>query len=154
MARLGIELVSFLECTIELSISYLFCKVNCLAHQCSRRAYARRDMSFRRAKRLLQGCILLGFSCIAVVLWRFDFAVLNFSNLSARPKKAVQLLTLNEHECRASFPGLFDDIDSMVGMGPFELKPTQGMVQAKIKDGQVRMSLYVRNGLRLRLTLC
>ena len=69
------------------------------------------------------------------------------SNLSVsrwRPGKATQSLSLDEHECRTIFPGLFDDIDNTVAMGPFDLQPRRGIVQGKIKDGEVRVTGHVQ----------
>ena len=60
-------------------------------------------------------------------------------------------LFLNEQQCRATFPGLTKEIDDAVARGPFILdkKPDdyQGLVQARIKDGKVRVQLLRRESM-------
>lgn len=50
-------------------------------------------------------------------------------------------LSLNEKQCRATFPGLMQEIDQSVARGPFDLKKLpdnyQGIVEGRIKDGKV-----------------
>ncbi len=57
-------------------------------------------------------------------------------------KKILNTLSLNEHQCRATFPGLTKEIDDAVARGPFDLEKEPddyaGLVQARIKDGKVR----------------
>ncbi len=58
-----------------------------------------------------------------------------------RPSPAVLAsLGLDEETCRATFPGLMDDIDGLVSLGPFTLRPARndGPLQVRIQDGQVR----------------
>lgn len=48
---------------------------------------------------------------------------------------------LTEDQCRASFPGLLDQVDDEVAKGPFKLERPQnslGPLIARIRDGQVR----------------
>ncbi|RDL31112.1 Uncharacterized protein BP5553_09901 [Venustampulla echinocandica] len=68
-------------------------------------------------------------------------------------------LSLSELQCRATFPGLMQEIDQSVARGPFDLKKLaddyQGIVEGRIKDGKLyvisaewrpsRMMLYERN---------
>ncbi len=57
--------------------------------------------------------------------------------------RALEALNLDESQCDARFPGLTEDIDRMVALGPFKLKQArdQGPLQARIKDGQVHGTL-------------
>ncbi|OAA61742.1 hypothetical protein SPI_04601 [Niveomyces insectorum RCEF 264] len=58
---------------------------------------------------------------------------------------AFENLRLNETACLATFPGLTDDIDAMVALGPFPVKQARDMgpLQAKLEDGQVTRILLV-----------
>lgn len=54
-------------------------------------------------------------------------------------------LFLAEEQCAAAFPGLFDQVDNAEAGGRFDLKrlkdDTAGLVQGRIKDGKVCLSL-------------
>ncbi|KAI0448179.1 hypothetical protein F4803DRAFT_12184 [Xylaria telfairii] len=52
-------------------------------------------------------------------------------------------LGLSEKECKATFPDLTKDLDTTVALGPFTLKQAHGAgpLQARIKDGRVRISI-------------
>ncbi|KAG4444387.1 hypothetical protein IFR05_000152 [Cadophora sp. M221] len=58
-------------------------------------------------------------------------------------KEKLENRSLNEEQCRATFPGLAKEIDDAVARGPFKLdrapQDYQGLVQGRIKDG----NLYV-----------
>lgn len=53
-----------------------------------------------------------------------------------------QSLRLSERECKVTFPDLTKDLDATVALGSFTLKQAHGAgpLQARIKDGQVRIS--------------
>jgi len=57
------------------------------------------------------------------------------------PQELLRNLSLDEDQCNAAFPGLTKEIDDAVAEGPFTLKQTgdSGPLQARIKDGQVRI---------------
>lgn len=59
-------------------------------------------------------------------------------------------LDLDEEQCETSFPWLSKDVDDMIALGPFKLKQAGdgGPVQARIKDGQVRISFRCTTFLR------
>lgn len=63
------------------------------------------------------------------------------------PKKILNNLSLTENECRATFPGLTQQIDDVVAQGPFKVKNTGdfGPLQGRIKDGQISILHTQRN---------
>ena len=56
-------------------------------------------------------------------------------------KETLESLVLTEEQCRATFPGLTNEIDDAVARGPFDLKREPddytGLVQGRIKNGKV-----------------
>ncbi|CAK7199652.1 hypothetical protein SEUCBS139899_002335 [Sporothrix eucalyptigena] len=58
-------------------------------------------------------------------------------------------LGMTEGECRATFPGLIDPIDEKVLLRPFSLQPANdlGPLQARVKDGQLRVVAAEKKGL-------
>jgi len=55
------------------------------------------------------------------------------------PPETLNNLSLNEEQCRASFPGLNKEIDDVVAQGPFKVKQNiaSGPLQGGIKNGQI-----------------
>jgi len=55
-------------------------------------------------------------------------------------KEELKNLRMTETQCRATFPGLMNEIDEAVSRGPFQLERQKdgytGMVQARIEDGK------------------
>jgi len=56
-------------------------------------------------------------------------------------------LSLDEEQCKASFPGLNKEIDDVVAEGPFKVKQNiaSGPLQGRIKNGQVRVAIRPLN---------
>lgn len=86
-------------------------------------------------------CVLLMCLTLSLYFGAGDYLELPRIAIS-RPfgQHAIKTLHMDEHECRATFPGLFKSIDDTVSLGPFPLKQARasGLFQARIKDGQVR----------------
>lgn len=63
------------------------------------------------------------------------------------PSELLRNLGLDEEQCRAVFPGLLKEIDDAVAEGLFPINNTgeDGLLQARIRDGQVEMTLYTMN---------
>lgn len=64
------------------------------------------------------------------------------------PKKNVfENLGMGEQDCRATFPGLFKEIDDSVARGPFQLERARngytGLVQGRIEHGKVCISIHI-----------
>ncbi|KAH7073523.1 hypothetical protein BKA63DRAFT_575763 [Paraphoma chrysanthemicola] len=57
--------------------------------------------------------------------------------------KTHDRLDLNERECRATFPGLFDDIDASIARGKFKLHKTdpdyKGLVQGRVLNNKLHI---------------
>lgn len=65
-----------------------------------------------------------------------------FSSLSSSPSSSLfDNLGMTEAQCRTTFPGLMDPIDEQVRRGPFPLQAASdlGPLQARVRDGQVRV---------------
>ncbi|KAJ2894351.1 hypothetical protein MKZ38_007706 [Zalerion maritima] len=59
---------------------------------------------------------------------------------NSRPELSDDILnnfSLDEDECSAAFPGLFDSIDEVVSKGVFSLRRTGQMVTGRITDGNI-----------------
>jgi len=96
------------------------------------------------------------FCAVLLIVYRFSCTICGTTepfNVFGRfskylPKDITESLSLNEQQCRAAFPGLTKEIDDAVARGPFilEKKPDdyQGLVQARIKDGKVRVDQALR----------
>lgn len=98
-----------------------------------------------RRRRLRRATLLVG---CCLVLYCFLFIVRPLPDDKSTTLKPVSSellrnLSLGEEQCRATFPGLMKEIDDAVAEGPFALKNTgeDGLLQARIKDGQVEMTL-------------
>lgn len=106
----------------------------------------------RRVRRWRHACVFLGASLLLYFLL-LVFTVLRGDSTTSnsfkapgrhrRPSRGVfDTLNLSEEQCNVTFPGLTDDIDRTIARGPFTLKQTTGALgplQARIKDGQVRL---------------
>jgi hypothetical protein len=91
------------------------------------------------------------FCAVLLIVCRFSCTICGTTNsfdvlssFSKYPsKETTKSLSLTEQQCRATFPRLTKEIDNAVARGPFilEKKPDdyQGLVQARIKDGKVRV---------------
>ncbi|KAM7199386.1 Glycosyl transferase family 90 domain containing protein [Naviculisporaceae sp. PSN 640] len=103
----------------------------------------------RRQRQLRRLTNVLGV-CLAVFVLFFAFRTpkqegssslswLSKSSKKQLSKKVLSNLSLTEKECRATFPGLTQQIDDIVAKGPFEVRHTgdNGPLQGRIKDGQI-----------------
>jgi hypothetical protein len=70
-------------------------------------------------------------------------SLLHFSpDGSKRPGHAtLENLSLTETQCRASFPGLLNEVDAAVAAGPFDVGPNDGrsisILQVRIENGKI-----------------
>lgn len=99
----------------------------------------------RRSVRVALFCLALLIVCrLSCTVCGTSNSTSVLSSLSKYPsKETTNSLFLTEHQCRATFPGLTKEIDNAVARGPFILEKQpddyQGLVQARIKDGKVRI---------------
>jgi hypothetical protein len=99
----------------------------------------------RQRRRLRHATLVLG-SCLALYCFLFVSRTPVDDGTSTTPKRPppelLRNLSLNEEQCRATFPGLMKEIDDAVAEGPFTLKQLgDSGLQVRIKDGQVRSTL-------------
>ena len=66
---------------------------------------------------------------------------------SSHSQELLKSLVLNESQCAGNFPGLFEDINTTIALGPFTLKPSGdgGPLQLRLQDGQASSSFLVNS---------
>lgn len=63
---------------------------------------------------------------------------------SSHSQESLSSLVLNERQCAGKFPGLFEDINTTIALGPFTLKPSgeAGPLQLRLQDGQASVHIF------------
>lgn len=96
-------------------------------------------------------CVVIFFALL-LPNSRLDAAIFGgypsaFPVTHGRPSKPtpdqLNSLFLTEEQCRSTFPGLLREVDDAASQGPFRLRPTDSMLQGRIKDGKVSLNLVV-----------
>src|SRR4051812_35359494 len=94
----------------------------------------------RRSRRLRQTTLLLGSILVLYCLFFVSRSPVSAPRKPwTLPPELLRNLSLDEAQCNAAFPGLTNEIDDAVALGPFTLKQTgdSGPMQGRIKDGQL-----------------
>jgi hypothetical protein len=117
--------------------------------------WSRRKTLYRLALFFLTLILLGGFHIIDHTWLKSN--IFAFKKKGHSLSRAQEHLFLNEGQCKSAFPELVNEIDRGATRGPFTLEKQPaditGLIQARIKNGNVCFSSFPRSHIMLNIAL-